>query len=97
MFPLFNSSTTSLCAGFSFLSALSYTLNLGTDQLRQTGEPLTVLIQKASKLNRPIVLFIEGTKTNGTGILEFPSKVGIFRVSTCTNSLRYLMEFHRQI
>jgi hypothetical protein len=72
VFPLCDSH---LCVGLSFSSALSHSLE--PKNLSSSGEPLELLIQKATASKRPIVLFIEGIKTNGTGVLEFPSQVSI--------------------
>lgn len=86
VFPIYDESsksTSPLCIGLSFISALSYTLHLGTHlnslskvtSLPVEPRPLLTWIQQAKKANRPVLLFIEGIKTNATGVLEFPSQI----------------------
>lgn len=80
VFPIYdeNNPESSLCIGLSLSSAIYYTLQLGNNtniQKSYQSQPLISFIQKAKKSNRPIVLFIEGTKTNATGVLEYSTKV----------------------
>lgn len=43
-----------------------------------SGKPLVAIIAEAKWQGRPVILFVEGVRTNGSGVLEFPSQVDIF-------------------
>jgi hypothetical protein len=69
-----------LCTQMNFLSAIIFALQpqeLTRKSAVSNVVPLMSIIQAAKTARKPVVLFVEGVRTNGSGILNFPEKVSL--------------------
>lgn len=78
-----SSSFTYMCHSATFLEALQQSMqyipfsqrDFSSTSLSLAGESLAVILAEAKRQGRPVVLFVEGVRTNGSGVLEFRSEV----------------------
>ena len=74
-----------ICEGVNFYAALkravTYTPLTQRNEIgSNSGQPLGVILAEARRQGRPAILFVEGVRTNGAGVLGFESQVAELKI-----------------
>lgn len=89
VFPVVNGGDNVACLSFNFSAAILRVMTsaMSCEGGVSGGKTLSDMSADAKEANRCVVLFAEGVRTNGDGVLRFPAEVGEDNVCIAQHSL----------